>query len=227
MNTSRPIRVLIAEDHGTVRQALKLLVGGQPDMVIAGGAPDGTTAVAMALELAPDVVVLDISLPLLDGLSVARSLRAADYVGAILALTAHEDSVYVHEMLRAGAAGYVLKRSAAGELLQAIRTVAGGGQFLDSVTTARLTATLTQPDARSQRQPTTLAGRESAVLRFIASGYTIKEIAAELHVSVKTIEADKARAMRALQLRDRIDIVRYAVIQGWLRDLAAVPTRLM
>jgi DNA-binding NarL/FixJ family response regulator len=134
-------------------------------------------------------------------------------------LTRHGDDAYLQELLRAGVAGYVLKQSAPAELLQAIRAAAAGGQYLDSTLTSRVTAGFLGREGRKvTRTGVTLSEREAEVLRLIASGYSNKEIAARLALSVKTIEAHKANAMRKLGLNGRIDIVKYAVLQGWLHN---------
>ena len=137
---------------------------------------------------------------------------------AIVTLTRHGDDAYVQELLRAGVAGYVLKQSAPAELLQAIRAAAAGGQYLDSALTARVTARLLGRADKASKSAAALSEREAEVLRLIAAGYSNKEIAGRLSLSVKTVEAHKANAMRKLGLRGRIDIVKYAVLQGWLEN---------
>jgi two-component system, NarL family, response regulator NreC len=134
----------------------------------------------------------------------------------IVTLTRHGDDAYLQELLRAGASGYVLKRSAPTELLQAIRSTAAGGQYLDSTLAAGVTAGFIGPEKGAKRSASQLSEREEAVLRAIAAGYSNKEIAAQLSLSVKTVEAHKANAMRKLDLSGRIAIVKYAVLQGWL-----------
>ena len=216
-DTVRQLRVLLADDHVTVRHGLKLLIDGQPDMTVVAEASDGAAAVQRALELKPDVVVMDISMPGMNGLVATRTLRQKQPQTAIVTLTRHGDEAYLQELLRAGVSGYVLKQSAPAELLQAIRAAAAGGQYLDSSLTARVTAGfLGRKGKRPTKSTAALSERESAVLRLIASGYSNKEIAARLALSVKTVEAHKANAMRKLDLNGRIDIVKYAVLQGWL-----------
>jgi DNA-binding NarL/FixJ family response regulator len=215
-----PLRVLLADDHVTVRHGLKLLIDSQPDMKVVSEASDGETAVQRALMLRPDVVVMDISMPGMNGLVATRKLRQLQPDIAIVTLTRHGDDAYLQELLRAGVAGYVLKQSAPAELLQAIRAAAAGGQYLDSTLTPRITAGFLGADGRRVNKPTaTLSERESDVLRSIASGYSNKEIAGRLALSVKTVEAHKANAMRKLGLSGRIDIVKFAVLQGWLSNV--------
>ena len=217
--TPRTIRILLADDHVTVRHGLKLLIDGQPDMKVIFEASDGKSAVEKALELAPDVVVMDISMPGMNGLLATRTLKERQPDAAIITLTRHGDDAYLQELLRAGVSGYVLKQSAPAELLQAIRAAAAGGQYLDSTLTARVTAGFLAKDGkRVGKSGATVSQREADVLRLIASGYSNKEIAGRLALSVKTVEAHKANAMRKLGLTGRIDIVKYALLQGWLHN---------
>jgi DNA-binding NarL/FixJ family response regulator len=217
--TAAPLRVLLADDHVTVRHGLKLLIDGQPDMHVVSEAGDGATTIQQAIALKPDVVVVDISMPGMNGLVATRRLKQQQPETAIVTLTRHADDAYLQELLRAGASGYVLKQSAPSELLHAIRAVAAGGQYLDSTLTARVTAGfLGREGKRESKSAVALSERESAVLRLIASGYSNKEIAGRLTLSVKTVEAHKANGMRKLGLKGRIDIVKYAVLQGWLEN---------
>ena len=213
---TRALRILLADDHVTVRQGLKLLIDSEPDMEVIGEAGDGSEAVHKAKELMPDVVVMDISMPGMNGLAATRALKKTHPHAVIVTLTRHGDHAYLQELLRAGVSGYVLKRSAPTELLHAIRAAAAGGQYLDTTLTARVTAALTGKDGSANVPLTAVTEREAAVLRLIASGYSNKEIAAQLSLSVKTVEAHKANAMRKLELTGRIDIVKYAILQGWL-----------
>jgi len=211
------LRVLLADDHVTVRHGLKLLIDGQPDMKVVSEASDGDSALKCALEFKPDVIVMDISMPGMNGLVATRALKQLQPDAAIVTLTRHSDDAYLQELLRAGVSGYVLKQSASSELLQAIRVAAAGGQYLDSTLTARVTAGfLGREGKRIGKSGAQVTERESEVLRLIASGYSNKEIAARLDLSVKTVEAHKANAMRKLGLTGRIDIVKYAILQGWL-----------
>ena len=213
-----PLRVLLADDHVTMRHGLRLLIDSQADMTVISEASDGNAAMQNAIALKPDVVVMDISMPGMNGLAATRALKEKQPNVAIVTLTRHGDDAYVHELLRAGVSGYVLKQSAPTELLQAIRAAASGGQYLDSTLTARVTARLVGRADTVNRPAATLSERESGVLRLIASGYSNKEIAGRMSLSVKTVEAHKANAMRKLGLTGRIDIVKYAVLQGWLEN---------
>jgi DNA-binding NarL/FixJ family response regulator len=216
---SRRLRVLLADDHVTVRHGLKLIIDSQDDMKVVDEVGDGEAAVQRALALKPDVVVMDISMPGMTGLVATRQLRQEQADVAIVTLTRHSDDAYLQELLRAGVAGYVLKQSAPAELLQAIRAAASGGQYLDSSLTSRVTAGFLARERKGGRKSgAPLSERESEVLRLIASGYSNKEIGAQLSLSVKTVEAHKANAMRKLGLTGRIDIVKYALLQGWLHN---------
>jgi DNA-binding NarL/FixJ family response regulator len=211
-----PIRVLLADDHETVRQGLRLLIDEQTDMTVVGEAGDGRDAVVNARTLAPDVVVLDVSMPGMNGLEATKVLRGHTPAPAIVALTRYRDEAYVRELVAAGAAAYVLKQSASSELLRAIRAAASGRPYLDSA----INASGTWPSSRERRTRTQppITDREGEVLRMMAVGHSNKEIAAALDVSVKTVEVHKANAMRKLGLSGRIDVVRYAVLQGWLEE---------
>jgi two-component system, NarL family, response regulator NreC len=214
-----PLRILLADDHIVVRHGLKLLIDDQPDMTVIAEAGDGETAVQRAVQLEPDVIVMDISMPGMNGLVATRKLRQLQPNAAIVTLTRHTDDAYLQELLRAGVSGYVLKQSAPAELLQAIRAAAAGRQYLDSALTARVTAAfLGTPHKRKAQPSAAVSERESEVLRLIASGHSNKEIASRLSLSVKTVEAHKANAMRKLDLNGRIDIVKYAILQGWLHQ---------
>jgi two-component system response regulator NreC len=219
MTDTAPLRILLADDHVTVRHGLKLLIDNQPDMTVIAEASDGAAAVQQAIDLRPNVVVMDISMPGMNGLVATRKLKQALPDMAVVTLTRHGDDAYLQELLRAGVAGYVLKQSAPTELLQAIRAAASGGHYIDSTLTQRVTAGFLGRDGKGPAKPgAAISEREAEVLRLIASGYSNKEIAASLSLSVKTVEAHKANAMRKLGLTSRIDIVNYAVLQGWLHN---------
>ncbi|HKS35898.1 MAG TPA: response regulator transcription factor [Verrucomicrobiae bacterium] len=213
----KKIRVLLADDHTVVREALALLLKSQDDIDVVAEATNGREACQKAKALKPDVVVLDLSMPELSGLKAAEILRRDCPRVKVLALTMHEDESYLREMVRMKAAGYILKRAASEELLRAIREVASGGTHFDStlVTTAFLDK-LGEVAAPGNRPARRLTQREEAVLRLIAWGYTNREIAAKLSLSVKTIEAYKLRVGRKQGLHSRTEVVRYALQHGWL-----------
>ena len=213
------LRIMIADDHVVVREGLKLVIEGQKDMVVVSEASDGASAIQQAQDLKPDVVIMDISMPGMNGLVATRTLKRILPQSVIVTLTRHGDDAYLQELMRAGASAYVLKQSPPVELITAIRTCASGGHYLDSALTARVTAEFLGRDGKKVNQGgVTPTERESEVLRLIAAGYSNKEIATRLTLSVKTVEAHKANAMRKLGLSGRIEIVKYAILQGWLKD---------
>lgn len=213
------LRVLIADDHQIMREGLRALVDRQPDMETVGEADNGRAAVALAQQLRPDVVVMDVSMPELNGLKATERLKKLCPEIKVLTLTRHADDSYLRQLLQAGACGYVLKQSASTQLISAIRAVAGGGTYLDTAVTGRVIKSIVgSRKLRGARPDKELSEREEEVLRLIAWGYANKEIAARLSVSVKSVEVYKTRAMEKLDMRNRIDIVRYALLKGWLQD---------
>lgn len=213
------LRILLAEDHGTVREGVKMLVNEQPDMEVVGEAGDGDTAINEARRLVPDIVLMDISMPVLNGLKATEKLHSLLPGVRIIALTRHTDDGYLQQLIAAGAMGYVLKQSAPNELLSAIRVIGSGKSYLDPSLTKKVMGGYASR-AESQRGETKgeLTGRESEVLRLISVGNSNKEIGVRLNLSVKTIEAHKSSAMRKLGMSGRIDIVKYAILQNWLQD---------
>jgi len=211
------IRVLLAEDHRTVREGVKFILTAQPDIEVVGEAGDGRAALRLAKELSPAVVLMDVSMPEMNGLRATEELRGACPRVRVVALTRHTDRGYMQQLLQAGAAGYVLKQSDPAVLLQAVRAVAAGGSYLDPAITGQALSGYFGRRAGSVGE-VYLSDRETEVLRLIALGYSNKEIAARLTLSVKTVEAHKANAMRKLDMTSRIDIVRYAMLQGWLQE---------
>jgi len=215
--TPTPIRVLMVDDHPVVLAGLKALVGADPDFVIVGEARDGRTALRMAVQLVPDVVVMDISLPEMNGIELAAALRAERPECRVLVLTVHEERAYLRQVIELGVGGYLLKRSAADELPRAIHAVAAGGMYLDPAIAGKVVGRLAPGAAQPQAgQAADLSERETDVLRLIAGGHSNKAISARLNISVKTVETYKARAMEKLGFHSRVDVVRYAAEQGWL-----------
>jgi DNA-binding NarL/FixJ family response regulator len=219
VKTARPLRIVLADDHGIVRQGLKLLIDSQPEMTVIGEAADGDDVLKQAQALKPDLVVMDVSMPGMSGLIATRMLKQLQPDVAIIVLTRHDEDTYLEELLRAGASGYVLKQSPPPELLQAIRAVAAGGIYLDPAISNRVADGLLATKVEIAREPQTpISERESQVLRLVAVGHSNKEIADRLKISVKTVELHKANAMRKLGLAGRVDVIRYGVLQGWLYD---------
>jgi DNA-binding NarL/FixJ family response regulator len=212
------IKILLAEDHRTVREGLRLLLDNQRDMEVIGEVDDGKAAVERVREGPPDIVLLDISMPGMNGLLTTRALKQIAPNVKIVVLTRHNDEAYFFEMLRAGVAAYVLKQSATSELLQAIRTVAQGGEYVDSALTSRMTRLYRKRGAKEIDGARSLTEREEEVLRHVAWGQSNKEIAAAMGLSVKTVEVHKANAMKKLGAHSRIDVVRFGVLKGWLQD---------
>lgn len=213
------LRILLADDHAMVRQGLKALIDSQPDMCVVAEAADGKSVIEQAAAVKPAIVVMDISMPGVNGLVATRTLKRERPDILILALTRHDDDTFLEELLRAGASGYVLKQSAPAQLLQALRAVAAGGVYLDPAMKSRVAHGLFAHDAAAGTEPrTTLSERESEVLRLTAIGHSNKEISAQLKISLKTVEVHKANGMRKLGLTGRVDVIRYGVLQGWLYD---------
>jgi DNA-binding NarL/FixJ family response regulator len=209
------LRILLADDHETVREGLRMILNAQPDMQVVATAGDGGEAIDECEKITPDVVIMDISMPGMNGWTATMRLHERCPDAKVLTLTRHADTSYIQQLMRAGAAGYVLKQSRPAELLHAIRAVAAGEKYLDPA----MHAPAAKEAPIAAREPTTpLSPRETEVLRLIAWGNTNKEIAARLDLSVKTVEAHKANGMRKLGMRGRIDIVRYALLQGWLHE---------
>ena len=213
------LKILLAEDHQTVREGIKLLVNAQPDMEVICEVGDGEQAIKEASRLKPDLLVMDISMPTMNGLKATKKLRELLPEIKILTLTRHTDDGYLKQLIGAGANGYVLKQSAPTDLLQAIRTVAAGNAYLDpSLTRKVMGGYVSRAESVRGETKGDLTDREEEVLRLISFGYSNKEIGTRLEVSVKTVEAHKANAMRKLGISSRIDIVRYAILQNWLQD---------
>lgn len=217
-----PVRVYLAEDHELVRAGLRLLIEAQPDLCVVGEASDGVAAYDGILELAPDVAVVDLSMPRMNGIELTGKLRALLRPPAILTLTANEDAAYLRQLFQLGVSGYLLKRSAADELIDALRAVARGDRFVGANLIGLMVDQLTSPSPPPDPQPAVptenLSEREQAVLRKIAEGLTNREIAEHLEISIKTVETYKVRAMQKANLEGRAGIVRYAVARGWLRS---------
>jgi DNA-binding NarL/FixJ family response regulator len=212
------LRILIADDHALLRDGLKALVNAEPSMEVVGEAETGRAAVEKARQLKPHVVLMDISMPDMNGAQATRRLKEALPNIKVLALTAHEDSSYLRHMLEAGAAGFLLKRAAADQLIQAIHSVAANVRYIDPAFAGKVLSNFMRPASRAKSERNELSERETEVLRLTAWGFGNKEIAAQLDISVKTVETYKARLAEKLNLTSRTEIVRYAVRHGWLQD---------
>ena len=211
------IRVLLVEDHEMVREGLRLLLDAQPDIEVVAEVADGRAAVEYSERFHPQVVIMDLSMPGMNGLAATEAIKRKNPETAVVTLTRHDDAAFVEELTKAGAAGYVLKQSASHELLDAIRVAAVGGSYLDASLRTRTQAAHDAPAEGGRRAPA-VSEREKQVLRMMAIGHSNKEIAEALGISIKTVEVHKANAMRKLRLRGRIDVVRYAILHGWLQE---------
>lgn len=216
------IRVLLVDDHPVLRVGLRTLLESEPDMEVVGEAGDGQEAVELARRLCPDVVVMDIAMPGVNGLEATRRIRAMDDCETlkVLVLTVHAQERYLFPVLQAGASGYVLKSAADTELVTAIRVVANGGVFLYPSAARMLLEDYLHRARLGEEKDSyeTLGERERDVLRLAAEGYTASEIAERLSLSVKTVETYRARIMEKLGLHSRADLVRYALRRGLLTD---------
>lgn len=205
------IRILLADDHAVVRQGFKMILGAQSDMEIVGEAGNGREATELAEQLRPDVVVMDVAMPELNGIEATRRLASSLPHTRVIALSMHKDSVYVREILRAGARGYLLKDSPAGDLVSAVRAVASGQSYLSPGVS---NAVLDDYRRHVTNPIDLLTTREREVLQMIAEGKTNKEIAGVLNLSVYTVDAHRGRIMEKLNLHSINELVRFAVRNG-------------
>lgn len=214
------IQVLLVDDHMVVRIGLRALIDSEPDMQVAGEANNGVEAIEQVRALRPDVVVMDIAMPEMDGLEATRRIRSECPNTPVLILTVHAQEKYLFPVLKAGGAGYVLKSTVDTELLDAIRTVARGGAFLyPSATRMLLEDYLSQMhNLPASDAYESLSEREREVLKLIALGHTAKEVADKLAISPKTVETYRARIMEKLNLQSRVDLVQYALARGLLAE---------
>jgi len=205
------IRILLADDHALVRHGFRMILAAQPDMEIAGEAGNGREAIDLAQKLKPDVVVMDVTMPELNGIEATRRLIELSPRTRVLALSMHKDNVYVREILRAGARGYLLKDSADADLLAAVRAVAKGEGYLSPGVSD---AVLSDYRRHVTDPLDLLTTREREVLQLIAEGKTNKEIATSLNLSIYTVEAHRGRVMEKLNLHSTGELVRFAVRSG-------------
>jgi DNA-binding NarL/FixJ family response regulator len=206
------LRILIADDHGIVRGGMRLLLERQAGMEVVAEAVDGLDALELALATKPDVCVLDVSMPRMTGLQAARQIRSHLPGTPILILSMHDDERYVFEALKAGASGYVLKREVDTALLDAVRAVVRGDAFLTTAVERSMIREWMREGSVGPEDP--LSPREQEVLKLIAEAYTNKQIATTLHVAEKTVESHRANLLRKLGMRDRVELVRYAIRRG-------------
>jgi DNA-binding NarL/FixJ family response regulator len=212
------VRIVLVDDHKVMREGLRMVLEREHNLQVVGGADDGLAALAVTRELHPDVVIMDISMPALNGLKATEMLKTQTPDTKVLILTRHTESSYVQQLLGSGASGYLLKQSASKELVRAIRRVSAGHSYLDPAVTEQVVGSIAAGAPRGTSGAKSLSRREEDVLRFVSLGFLAKEIASRLSISIKTVETHKANAMSKLGMCSRIDIVRYAVLHGWLQD---------
>jgi DNA-binding NarL/FixJ family response regulator len=206
---SEPVRILIADDHGIVRSGLKLLLDRQPDMQVVAEAEDGVEALEKVVAERPDLVILDVSMPRMTGIQATHEIKRQAPDTQVLILSMHDDERYLFEALRAGAAGYVLKRAADEDLLDAVRAAVRGEPHLTPAAQQALIR-----DFLGRGEQPELTPREQEVVKLIAEAHTNKEIAEILHLSEKTVESHRANVLHKLGMRDRVELVRYAIRHG-------------
>ena len=221
----KKIRVLLADDHAVVRQGLRALLEAEGDLAVIGEAENGRQAVAEAKKQLPDVVVMDLAMPGLNGCEATRQIVKNVPSARVLVLTSYGDDEYVAQLLEAGASGYLIKRTAAADLLRAIRAVREGSVFFSPEIARRLP----HPNhgAVPGRQPASttrrLTSREAEVLQLVAEGFANKQIAAELAISIKTVEKHRQQAMNKLDIHDTAGLTRYAMARGWVERSMPLP----
>jgi len=209
------IRLLLVDDHEIVRAGLRMLFSAEPEVEIIGEAGSGEAAVAAVQDLEPDVVLMDVAMPGIGGVEATRRIKASHPQVAVLALTMHEDEEYFFEMLAAGASGYVPKRAAPDDLMSAINIVRQGDVYIyPSLARLLVKDFLHRSEAGAPETREELTPREQEVLTFIAEGYSNREIAEALVISVKTVDRHRENLMRKLQLHNRVELVKYAIEKG-------------
>jgi len=212
----KKIRVLLADDHTLMRRGLRLIVEQQPDLVVVGEAEDGRQAVALSASLKPDVAVLDIGMPNLNGIEAAKQITDGESGAAVVILSMHADETYILRALKAGARGYLLKDSAESDLVRAIRSVAEGKSFFSPVVSKVLLEDYVKKLQRTGSEDSydLLTPREREVLQLVAEGKSNKEVANLLHLSVYTVETHRANIMEKLKLKSVPELILYAVRKG-------------
>ena len=214
----KKLSVVLVDDHPIFRQGLRALVASQADMQVIGEVDNGQSAIDIARTLQPDVMVLDLSMAEVTGLKATEEIQKSSPGVRIVTLTRHTDRGYLQQLLRAGSHGYVLKQSESEEVLRAIRAAARDQTYVDSAVATQLVGSVIAVRTSQRGVFALLSKREEEVLRMIAWGLLNREVADRLQISIKTVEAHKANAMNKLDLDNRIDIVRYALLRGWLQE---------
>jgi two-component system response regulator NreC len=209
-----PIRILIADDHGLIRAGLRALLEDVPDLHIVGEAADGLAVLRLSSELHPDVVLMDVSMSGLNGIEATRQLKDISPQSRVLALTVHEDEGVLREMIRAGAFGYIIKRAAESDLIQAIRVISQGHMYVHPELTSALLKDISPHTAPRQIDRDTLTPREIDVLLLLARGYTNRQIAQELNLSQRTIEGHRSSLVGKLGFSSRVELMNYVEERG-------------
>jgi len=207
-------RVLITDDHAIVRTGLRTLLTADPSMELVGEASGGHEAIQLVEQTQPDVLLLDLSMPDLDGIEVTRAVKSSFPEVRVLVLTIHEDQGLMREAIRAGASGYILKRAAESELISAIHVLMRGDMYVDPAMMRDLLSEAVPPSGRADAVAEQLTPRELEVLKYIVQGYTNRQIGEELNISVRTVEGHRANLSAKLGLHSRVDLVRYAREHG-------------
>jgi two-component system response regulator NreC len=210
------INILIADDHAIVRTGLRALLRSEPGLQLVGEATGGYEAIELVGKTRPDILILDLSMPDLDGIAVTRQLKPQYPDLRILILTVHEDEAMLREAIRAGASGYIVKHAAEAELIAAIKTVRRGDLYVDPAMLRVLLVESPRPRTEQPASPDPLTPRETDVLKLIVQGYTNRQVGEELGISVRTVEGHRANLLEKLGLRSRVELVRYARDRGLL-----------
>jgi two-component system response regulator NreC len=212
------IRILIADDHGVLRAGLRSLLNSEPDITVVGEAADGEEALCLAADLRPDIVLMDINMPGTGGLDATRRLQESMPEISVLVLTVHEDDGLLREAIQCGASGYILKQALESELINAIHAVYRGQMYIHPAMTRALLSVEPEPQPARQDPVESLTPREVEVLRLVALGYTNRQIAGQLSISVRTVESHRAKVMAKLNLHSRVGLVRYAAQHGLFEE---------
>ncbi|MEE9278283.1 MAG: response regulator transcription factor [Dehalococcoidia bacterium] len=212
---SKTIRILLADDHAVVRSGVRMLLESEPGFEVVGEAEDGLEAVTLTERLQPDVVVMDISMPKINGIAATRRIHRILPAVGVVGLTMHDNEAYFYEMLKAGGSGYVLKDAPPGELLEAVRAAFAGRAYLSPTVASHLVRDYVRQGGPGERERFNgLTERERQILTLVADGFTNRQIADQLVVSVKTVETHRTNLMQKLDLHDRTELVKYAIRKG-------------
>lgn len=212
----KPIRILLADDHAIVRDGISAVVARCQDIEIVGQVVDGKQAVEAVAQLRPDVVLMDITMPVMNGLEATREIHKQFPATRVLVLTQHENKEYIMSLLQAGAVGYISKRARANELLEAIRTVHTTGAYLPPDIASRVVRAIAESAETETSASVLLTEREVEIVRLIAEGLSSRQIAERLSISVKTVDTHRANIMEKLGVRNSAELIKYAIREGIL-----------